>query len=119
MNHTRLLTGVVLALVVIGGLLAVPIAEERALGAEERYVSSQLEDASCLGSWGTNEGTVSRAARITGVTASGLRVSVTLPYAYMTERDGQTIHADTASEAVYAVSLTGTRRVSGDTISPC
>lgn len=116
----RLIAGVVLALVVTAGLLSVQVAESRAMDAESAYVTAQLESASCLSDWGINEGAGPSAdASVTGVTASGVRVSVTLPYAYTVEREGEPLFADTASRAVYEVSLTGTRRVRGDTISPC
>lgn len=99
---------------------AVPLAERRALSAEERHVTVRLDDAPCLDDWGVNEGAgPSRAASVTGVAGGGLRVAVTVPYAYRTTVDGETVYADGASEAVYAVTLAGTRRLRGDEIAPC
>lgn len=108
------------ALVVLGSLLSLPLAERRALSAERAHVADRLDAAPCLDDWGVNEGAgPSREASVTGVTAGGVRVAVTVPYAYTTEADGGTVYADAASEAVYAVTLADARRVRGDRVAPC
>lgn len=107
------------ALVVLAGVLSVPVAEGRALSAEEAYVADQLEDASCLGDWGANEGAATKDATVTNWTAQGVHVTVSMPYAYTTESEEGTIHADAVSEAVYLVTALDARRLSGDTIAPC
>lgn len=113
-------TFVLVLLIVAGGALATITVEDRALDAEEEYVASNLENRSCLTEWGTREGAgPSTDASVTKVTTSGVRVTVTLPYAYTTESDGETIYADTASEAVYQVNFTETQRLTGDEITPC
>lgn len=118
-SRRTLLAGLAL-LVVAGGVLAVSTAERRALAAEETYVAGRLDDASCLSDWGTREGGGPSAdASVAGATAGGVRVRVTLPYAYTTETDRGPVFADTASRAVYEVTLSGTRRIRGDDVSPC
>ena len=111
--------GVFSVLLVLGGVAAVFGAQQRALRVEEAYVASQLENAKCLDSWGTNEGAVTKRASVTGPAPLGARVSVRVPYTYRVDSDGGPVFADTSSEAVYAVSISGTRRVSGDEIAPC
>lgn len=120
MASRRLLLGVVLvAVVVLGGVGAVVSAQQRALRAEDAHVADHLERASCLDDWGTREGTVTEQASVTGLAPLGVRVSVTMPYAYRVEVDGEPVFADTSSDAVYEVTPFGTRRVAGDEISPC
>jgi hypothetical protein len=115
----RLLYGLVL-LVVVVGVWTVPLAGQRALAAEEDYVADRLSDTLCLTDWGVNEGAgPSRDASITGLSTSGVRVHVTVPYAYTTESDGEPVFADTASEATYVVTPVTTRRVSGDDLPVC
>jgi hypothetical protein len=111
----------VLAVLVIAGVFwAFGAAERRAASAEEEYITNQLENASCLVEWGVNQGVGLRPkASVIGLAGSGLRVSVTVPY-YVAEReDNQTVVGDTVSEAVYQVTLTETRRISGDDLSYC
>jgi hypothetical protein len=115
----RLLAGVVL-LLVVASVWTVPLAGQRALAAEEDYVADRLSDTLCLTDWGVNEGAgPSRDASITGLSTSGVRVHVTVPYAYTTESDGEPVFADTASEATYVVTPVTTRRVSGDDVPTC
>jgi hypothetical protein len=115
----RLLYGLVL-LVVVVGVWTVPLAGQRALAAEEDYVADRLSDNPCLTDWGVNEGAgPSRDASIRGLSTSGVRVHVTVPYAYTTESDGEPVFADTASEATYVVTPVTTRRVSGDDLPVC
>jgi hypothetical protein len=107
-------------LIILSCVLLIPIAEGRALEAEEAYVADRLENASCLSDWGTSEGAgPSKDASITKVTTHRLQISVTLPYAYTTEAGNETMYADFASEAVYEVSPTRVQRIRGDDISPC
>jgi hypothetical protein len=115
----RLLAGVVL-LLVVASVWTVPLAGQRALATEEDYVADRLSDTLCLTDWGVNEGAgPSRDASITGLSTSGVRVHVTVPYAYTTESDGEPVFADTASEATYVVTPVTTRRVSGDDLPVC
>lgn len=117
----RLLYGLVLGVVVIGGgFSTMGAAEQRAFSAEESYVTNQLDDASCLVEWGVNDGVALRPEMaVTGLAGGGLRVTVAVPY-HFAKRDGnQTIVGDTASEAVYRVTPTETQRLSGDDISYC
>jgi len=58
-------------------------------------------------------------ASVTGVTLGGLRVPVTVPYAYSMPHENETLHADAGSNAVYEVGLTNARRTSGTDVSPC
>ena len=111
---------VAVAVLVVGAVAAVPAAERRALSAEEAYVAARLDDAPCLDDWGVNEGAgPSREASVTGLDAGGLRVTVTVPYAYRTGANDEAVYGDFASEATYAVTLTGTRRIRGDEVAPC
>lgn len=95
-------------------------AQDRAFAAEETYVANQLDNASCVVEWGVNDGVGLQPEKsVTGFSGGGLRVVVTVPY-HVAEDDGnQTTVGDTVSEAVYTVTPTDTRRLSGDEISPC
>jgi hypothetical protein len=105
---------------VVTGIWTVPLAGQRALAAEEEYVADRLSGASCLADWGVNEGAgPSRDASIRGLSASGVRVHVTVPYATETVVDNSTVYGDTASEAVYLVTPLSTRRVEGDDLPAC
>lgn len=120
MPSQRQLLTLLLSLAIIATIVSVPVVEKRALDAENAYISDQLEGEECLTDWGVNEGAgPTKDASITGFTGTGVRVDVTMPYAYTTEDEQEPIFADTASEAVYEVNLTNTRRLGGDTISPC
>lgn len=90
-------------------------AKERALAAEKVYVEKYLKKASCLENWGTRPTTASKEATVTGRTAEGVRVEVSHPYSYST---GDT-EADLASKGAYLVTIDGTARISGDSVSPC
>lgn len=94
---------------------AEPTAEAQALAAEERYLVSRLQNASCLLSWGTTPATASKEATIVNRSADGVVVDVTHPYWYSIEGE----EADLVSEAFYLVNETGVRRTSGDEVSPC
>lgn len=118
-SRRRLLPGIAFV-VVFAAVLSVPLAEHRALSAEGDYLEDRLENAPCLADWGTFEGSGPSAnASVTGVDAFGLRVRITVPYSYRTRSENTTIHADTASRAVYIVSPVHARRVSGDAVSVC
>ena len=110
----------VVLLVAVAGILSATAAERRALAAEEDLLADRLSAATCLETWGTNEGGgPRREATVTGIAADGVRVRVTVPYAYSTTIDGRTLHADAASRAVYVVSVGASRRIAGDTVAPC
>jgi hypothetical protein len=91
-------------------------ARERALAAEEQFLTERLRNAPCLTDWGTSPTTASKRARVTERTAEGVSVDVTHPYWYSTERT----EADVASNAVYLVTADSVRRVRGERVSvPC
>lgn len=107
------------AVLLVGGLLAVPLAQQRALATEEAHLTERLSNGECLTDWGVNEGAgPRRSASVTGVALGGLRVSVTVPYALSMPYENETLHADAASRAVYVVGVDA-RRVSGTEVSPC
>lgn len=118
-SRRALIGGVVALLVVASGAGAVYSAQKQALRAEETFVTEQLADASCLDDWGTDVGVVTKRAAVTGIAPLGLRVNVTLPYAFRVERDGGPVFADTASKSVYEVTPFRTERLSGDDVKPC
>lgn len=118
-TRRQLTVGVLLAVGLVATLVSPLVVEQWALAAEDEHVTAQLENQPCLTDWGIREGAVTQRTEITGVSDGGVRVEVSLPYAYTTERDGETVVADSASEAVYEVTRTDMRRVRGDDISPC
>lgn len=91
------------------------VAKERALEAEESYLVERLENASCLTGWGTSETTAQTTASVADRTAEGVVVDVTHAYWYSTEK----AEADGASEARYVITDDDTRRIHGETVSPC
>ena len=90
-------------------------AKERAIGAEEEFLTAQLQNSSCLTNWGVSETTASTRATVTKRTADGVYVEVTHAYSYSTEN----VEADGASIAVYVVTADSIQRDRGDSISPC
>ena len=118
-SRRRLVYGTVVVIIVAAAVTSVFVAQQRALAAEEEYVTAHLEDESCLSDRGVNEGAANREVSIEGVTIGGVRVAVSMPYAYTTGEDGEQIFADAASDAVYVVTLTDTHRISGDEVSIC
>ncbi|RDZ63434.1 hypothetical protein C5B90_09810 [Haloferax sp. Atlit-12N] len=101
---------------------AVPLAEisdedakARALAAEETYLETRLQNATCLLSWGTTPTTASKEAMVVERSADGVVVDVTHPYWYGKEGE----EADSSSEAFYLVTETNIERTSGDNVSPC
>jgi len=90
-------------------------ARERALDAEEQYLSTGFENASCVESWGTSSPVVEAESSVVNRTDGGVYVEVRHPYFYGTESD----EADGASEAVYRVTAENETRVSGDRVVPC
>ncbi|MFC4449984.1 hypothetical protein [Halorussus aquaticus] len=109
------------------GTVSDEAATERALAAEEAFLTERLGNASCLDDWGTYPTTAQKRATVVERTADGVRVEVSHPFSYSTEQtetegDSRTVSlvtADGASRAVYLVTADDARRVSGDTISPC
>lgn len=93
-------------------------ANARALAAEEEYLTRRLENATCLEGWDFG-GTVERRATVLDRTADTVYVEVTHPYAYGQELGRGDSVSDTGSNARYVVTAEGTRRVSGDGVSPC
>ena len=91
-------------------------AEERALGAEEEYITNRFENASCVDEWGLNSYTgFEKSAKVTNRTADGFEVAVSHPYWW---GNNQT-EADGGSKSRYLVSTETTQRISGDEVSPC
>jgi hypothetical protein len=90
-------------------------AKERALSAEESYLSAQLEDQDCLESWGTNPSTAVKTAALTGLSTDGVVLKLSHSYWYSTD----SVHADLRSSARYLVNTTDETRLSGDEIDPC
>jgi hypothetical protein len=119
LTRQQLAIAVLLAVGLVATLASPLVLERWALAAEDEHVTARLEDESCLAHWGTGEGAGIQRAEVTGVSDGGVRVEVSLPYAYTTERDGEKIYADMTSEAVYEVTRTDMRRVRGDDIAPC
>lgn len=110
-----------LVVILIAGCLggsAVPTeeAKERALAAEEAHITSQLENASCVKSWGlTSYAGVEKEAAVTNQTAEGVYIQITHPYWYSTEQD----EADVGSNALYLVTPEEVQRLDGTHVSPC
>jgi len=91
-------------------------ARERALDAEKRHITEQLEDSSCVESWSLHSFVgLEEQATVTNRTDSGAHVAVKHPYSYSTKRD----EADVESEANYLVTADDVNRVSGTNVSPC
>jgi hypothetical protein len=91
-------------------------AKERALSAEEDYITRQFENASCVEGWSlTSFVGVEEAATVTNRTADGVYVAVTHPYSYSTEQ----VEADVGSDARYFVTADTIERVDGTEVSPC
>lgn len=91
-------------------------AKERALTAEEEYLTEQLQNASCLTDWGTSPTTMGERATITKRSADGVYVEVVHPYSYSTEQTA----ADGGSTALYRVTATSIDRMRGEGFSiPC
>lgn len=123
MTHSRtwLVLHACLVVILTAGCLggsAVPAeeAKERALAAEEAYITSQLENASCVESWGlTSYSGVEKEAAVTNQTAEGVYIQVTHPYWYGTEQ----VEADVGSDALYLVTPEEVQRLDGTHVSPC
>lgn len=90
-------------------------AKERALSAEETYLSTQLSNPSCIEDWGTTPTTMDKEATVVNRTAEGVVVDVLHPYSYSTNSS----EADLGSNARYLVTENNATRVSGDNIAPC
>ena len=109
------------ALVLVAGCtgrppVAADEATERALAAEEEYISTRLDGASCVDGWSLRSYVgLSENATVHNTTDDAVYVDVTHPYTYATE----TVNADIASEATYRVTANETERVAGTDVSPC
>lgn len=88
-------------------------AKERALAAEESYLTERLQNVSCLADWGTTSTTVSKRATVTNRTSAGVYVEVTHPYWYSTEQTD----ADGGTNARYVVTAESVERERGDSVS--
>ncbi|WP_135363814.1 hypothetical protein [Halosimplex halophilum] len=119
MVSRRARVAVAVVVLVLGALVAVSLAQQRALAAERTHVTDRLDDASCLSGWGVDEGTATREVSVTGAGVAGLAVTVRVPYAYTRPLGNETLHADAAAAATYRVSVTGAHRMAGDSIDPC
>jgi hypothetical protein len=102
-------------------------AKERALQAEESYLTARLSNASCLENWGTSPTVTNEEATVVNRTQDGVLVAVKHPFSYTTvsttDDPDSTLtarsYADGASRARYLVTEEDARRVSGDEIRPC
>lgn len=91
-------------------------AKDRALAAEEAYITEQLENASCVQSWSLRSFVgIEEEATTLNETATGIYVEVSHPYSYATN----TTEADVGTEARYFVTANMTDRLAGTTVSPC
>lgn len=91
-------------------------AVERALAAEEEYVVSALESASCVESWGlTPYGGIEENGTVADRTGEGVVVTVTHPYWYGTEE----LESDGGTEARYRVTAGSVERLDGTELAPC
>lgn len=91
-------------------------AEERALAAEEEYITDRLENAACVNSWGlTDYGGIPENATVSERSEDGVTVEVTHPYWYGT--DSKEVDAGTRAE--YLVTEESVQRVDGDELEPC
>ena len=91
-------------------------AREMALEAEKSHLESELRDAECLHSWGTDGSVTPKEADAVCRSADGIHVDVVHPYWTSREEDDV---LDAASDARYVVNEEETERVGGDAISPC
>lgn len=89
--------------------------QERALAAEEAFLTERFRNASCLTNWGVSPKSPSTRTGIVERTAEEVRVEVTLTYYYSTDD----LEADGASNALYVVTVDSTERIRGDEVSPC
>jgi len=103
-------------------------AKERALQAEESYLTAHLSNASCLENWGTSPTVTNEEATVVNRTQDGVLVAVKHPFSYTevpasADDPDSTLtvqsYADGASRARYLVMENSVRRVSGDEIQPC
>jgi len=120
--RTRLVVPYALVVILVtagclgGAAVSTDDARERALAAEEAYVTEQFGNASCVEDWGLESYTgVERAATVINRTSEGVYVEVSQPYWYSTAE----VEADVGSEARYLVTENDTRRLSGTDVSPC
>lgn len=125
-----LLTGLAGCAAPLGG--APPVsdtdAKERALQAEESYLTAHLSNASCLENWGTSPTVTNEEATVVNRTQDGVLVAVKHPFSYTkvlastgdsdSTRSARS-YADGASRARYLVTEEAVRRVSGDEVQPC
>lgn len=100
-------------------------AKERALTAEEEYLTEQFQNASCLTNWGTYPTTANKRATIVERSADGVYVEVVHPFSYTTEQteaeggSREREEADGGSNALYLVTASSIERVRGDSVTPC
>jgi hypothetical protein len=91
-------------------------AKERALTAEERYLRSRLENASCVETWSlTSFVSLEQSATVTNRTSEGVTVEVSHPYSF----SSTDLEADVETDARYLVTPNETRRVDGTEVTPC
>ena len=91
-------------------------ATDRALAAEEVYIETRLEGATCVDGWGF-EDYVGWGETATALNRSdgGVYVAVRHPFWYSTAE----LEADVGTEATYLVTADDARRVGGTEVSPC
>ena len=91
-------------------------ATDRALAAEEEYIETRLESATCVDGWGFEDyGGHGETATALNRSDGGVYVVVRHPFWYLTAE----LEADVGTEATYLVTADGARRVGGTEVSPC
>ena len=91
-------------------------ATDRALAAEEKYIETRLEGATCVDGWGFEDYVGwGEAATALNRSDGGVYVAVRHPFWYSTAE----LDADVGTEATYLVTADGARRVGGTEVSPC
>lgn len=91
-------------------------AEDRALSAEEAYITEQLENASCIEEWGlTDYVGWGKGATVINQSTNGVYVNVSHPFWYSTSEE----EADVGTKATYRIAGDEVQRLSGTRVSPC
>ena len=91
-------------------------ATDRALAAEEEYIETRLESATCVDGWGFEDyGGGGETTTALNRSDGGVYVAVRHPFWYSTAE----LDADVGTEATYLVTADGARRVGGTEVSPC
>ena len=118
MDRRQITSLMLTLLVLVGGVILITDgrAKHYALTHEEAYLQAQLENASCINTYGTYETTTEKQASVIDHRLDGVVVRVNHPYSYSTNQT----EADSSSKATYFVGIDITRRVEGEPLYlPC